>query len=159
LVTKYSLIYYPKDSTCEQATILEENVRLTKELAKFTTSKDKMSLDDLLSKQRSNNKKHGLGYNPKPQKKNTYKKEMPAQAKSKKVTNVGKAPKGKITCGDRTGPNNHYTLFTDYYGDVYAEYVGPNNGYAYRGYSIWVPKDLVAIAKEPIDRWVPKSST
>ena len=65
LVTKYGLIYYPKDSTCEKATILEENVRLTKELAKFTTSKNKMSLDDLLSKQRSNNKKHGLGYTPK----------------------------------------------------------------------------------------------
>ena len=31
----------------KKATILEENVRLTKELAKFTTSKNKMSLDDL----------------------------------------------------------------------------------------------------------------
>jgi len=118
-----------------------------------------MGLDDLLSKQRSNNKKFGLGYTPKSYKKNNYKKEMPAQAKNKKVTNDGKAPKGKATNGDRTGPNNHYTLFTDYYGDVYAEYVGPSNGYAYRGYSIWVPKDLVAIAKEPIVRWVPKSST
>ena len=83
----------------------------------------------------------------------------PAQEKNKKVTNNGKAPKGKATSGDRTGPNNHYALFKDYYGDVYAEYVGPRNGYAYRGYSIWVPKDLVAIAKEPINRWVPKSST
>ncbi|KAM0872543.1 hypothetical protein ACQ4PT_038661 [Festuca glaucescens] len=137
LVTKYGLNYYPKDSTCEQATILEENVRLTKELAKFTTSKNKMGLDDLLSKQRSNNKKYGLGYVPKPYKKNNYKKEMPAQEKNKKVTNDGKVPKGKATSGDRTGPNNHYALFKDYYGDVYAEYVGPRNGYAYRGYSIW----------------------
>ncbi|KAK1630722.1 hypothetical protein QYE76_005037, partial [Lolium multiflorum] len=52
LVTKYGLNYYPNDSACEQATILEENARLIKELAKSTTSKNKMGLDDLLSKQR-----------------------------------------------------------------------------------------------------------
>ncbi|KAK1698125.1 hypothetical protein QYE76_014822 [Lolium multiflorum] len=137
LVTKYGLNYYPNESACEQATTLEENVRLKKELAKFTTTKSKMGLDDLLSKQRSNNQKYGLGYVPKPYKKNNYKKEKPAQEKNKKVTNDGKAPKGKATSGDRTGPNNHYALFFDYYGDVYANYVGPRNGYAYRGYSIW----------------------
>ncbi|KAK1679320.1 hypothetical protein QYE76_040168 [Lolium multiflorum] len=137
LVTKYGLNYYPNESACEQATTLEENVRLKKELAKFTTTKNKMGLDDLLSKQRSNNQKYGLGYVPKPYKKNNYKKEKPAQEKNKKVTNDGKAPKGKATSGDRTGPNNHYALFVDYYGDVYANYVGPRNGYAYRGYSIW----------------------
>ncbi|KAK1664604.1 hypothetical protein QYE76_052763 [Lolium multiflorum] len=137
LVTKYGLNYHPNESACEQATILEENVRLKKELAKFTTTKSKMGLDDLLSKQRSNNQKYGLGYVPKPYKKNNYKKEKPAQEKNKKVTNDGKAPKGKATSGDRTGPNNHYALFIDYYGDVYANYVGPRNGYAYRGYSIW----------------------
>ncbi|KAK1606085.1 hypothetical protein QYE76_029758 [Lolium multiflorum] len=133
LVTKYGLNYYPNESACEQATTLEENVRLKKELAKFTTTKNKMGLDDLLSKQRSNNQKYGLGYDPKPYKKNNYKKEKPAQEKNKKVTNDGKAPKGKATSGDRTGPNNHYALFVDYYGDVYANYVGPRNGYAYRG--------------------------
>ncbi|KAK1628821.1 hypothetical protein QYE76_003136 [Lolium multiflorum] len=137
LVTKYGLNYHPNESACEQATILEENVRLKKELAKFTTTKNKMGLDDLLSKQRSNNQKHGLGYVPKPYKKNNYKKEKPAQEKNKKVTNDGKASKGKATSGDRMGPNNHYALFIDYYGDVYANYVGPRNGYAYRGYSIW----------------------
>ncbi|KAK1693642.1 hypothetical protein QYE76_010339 [Lolium multiflorum] len=137
LVTKYGLNYYPNESACEQATTLEENVRLKKELAKFTTTKSKMGLDDLLSKQRSNNQKYGLGYVPKPYKKNNYKKEKPAQEKNKKVTNDGKAPKGKAASGDRTGPNNHYAYFVDYYGDVYANYVGPRNGYAYRGYSIW----------------------
>ncbi|KAK1679090.1 hypothetical protein QYE76_039938 [Lolium multiflorum] len=137
LVTKYGLNYYPNESACEQATTLEENVRLKKELAKFTTTKSKMGLDDLLSKQRSNNQKYGLGYVPKPYKKNNYKKEKPAQEKNKKVTNDGKAPKGKAASGDRTGPNNHYDLFVDYYSDVYANYVGPRNGYAYRGYSIW----------------------
>ncbi|KAK1661037.1 hypothetical protein QYE76_049196 [Lolium multiflorum] len=134
LVTKYGLNYYPNDSACEQATILEENARLTKELAKFTTAKNKMGLDDLLSKQRSNNQKFGLGYAPKPRKKNNYKKEKPAQEKNKKITSDGKASKGKATSGDRTGSNNHYALFVDYYGDVYVEYVGPCNGYAYREY-------------------------
>ncbi|KAK1631554.1 hypothetical protein QYE76_005869 [Lolium multiflorum] len=137
LVTKYGLDYHPNESSCEQASILEENVRLTKELAKFTTAKNKMGLDDLLSKQRSNNQNFGLGYVPKSHKKNNYKKEKPAQDKNKKVTNVGKASKGKATSGDRTGPNDHYALFVDYYGDVYANYVGPRNGYAYREYSIW----------------------
>ncbi|KAK1619621.1 hypothetical protein QYE76_025138 [Lolium multiflorum] len=135
LVTKYGLNYYPNDSACEQATILEENARLTKELAKFTTSKNKMGLDDLLSKQRSNNQKYGLGYAPKPYKKNNYKKEKPAQEKNKKVTNDGKAPKGKATSGDRTGPNNHYALF-DYYGDVYAKYVGPRMAMLIEGFQV-----------------------
>ncbi|KAK1693378.1 hypothetical protein QYE76_010075 [Lolium multiflorum] len=49
LVTKYGLDYHPNESSCEQASILEENVRLTKELAKFTTAKNKMGLDDLLT--------------------------------------------------------------------------------------------------------------
>ncbi|KAK1670951.1 hypothetical protein QYE76_059110 [Lolium multiflorum] len=137
LVTKYGLDYHPNESSCEQASILEENVRLTKELAKFTTAKNKMGLDDLLSKQRSNNQKYGLGYTPKSHKKNNYKKEKPAQDKNKKVTNNGKASKGKATNGAHTGPNDHYALFVDYYGDVYANYVGPPNGYAYREYSIW----------------------
>ncbi|KAK1683949.1 hypothetical protein QYE76_044797 [Lolium multiflorum] len=75
LVTKYGLDYHPNESSCEQASILEENVRLTKELAKFTTAKNKMGLDGLLSKQRSNNQKFGLGYAPKSYKKNNYKKE------------------------------------------------------------------------------------
>src|SRR4051794_8256419 len=116
LVTKYGLDYFPTSSTCENATILEENVRLNKELAKLTTSKNKMSLDDLLSKQRSNNKKHGLGYAP-----HAKKKEVPAQAKKRKVHNGGKAQKGKDINLDHSGLDNpHYELFTDYYGDVYA---------------------------------------
>ncbi|KAK1693423.1 hypothetical protein QYE76_010120 [Lolium multiflorum] len=125
LVTKYGLNYHPNESSCEQATILEENVRLTKELAKFTTAKNKMGLDDLLSKQRSNNQKFGLGYASKSHKKKNYNNEKPAQEKNKKVTNDGEALKGKTTSIDRTGPNNHYALFVDYYGGVYANYVGP----------------------------------
>ncbi|KAK1696033.1 hypothetical protein QYE76_012730 [Lolium multiflorum] len=89
LVTKYGLNYYPNESACEQATTLEENVRLKKELAKFTTTKSKMGLDDLLSKQRSNKQKYGLGYVPKPYKKNNYKKEKPAQEENKKGYSSG----------------------------------------------------------------------
>ncbi|KAK1602567.1 hypothetical protein QYE76_008334 [Lolium multiflorum] len=62
---------------------------LTKELAKFTTATNKMGLDDLLSKQRSNNQKFGLGYAPKSYKKNNYKKEKPAQDKNKKGYSSG----------------------------------------------------------------------
>ncbi|KAK1684568.1 hypothetical protein QYE76_045416 [Lolium multiflorum] len=104
LVTKYGLNYYPNESACEQATTLEENVRLKKELAKFTTTKNKMGLDDLLSKQRSNNQKYGLGYVPKPYKKNNYKKEKPAQEKNKKGYSSG-GPKWVFD----SGCTNHMT--------------------------------------------------
>jgi hypothetical protein len=33
--------------------------------------------------------------------------------------------------------NPHYVLLKDYYGDVYAKYVGPHDGYI--EYAIWVP--------------------
>ncbi|KAK1686289.1 hypothetical protein QYE76_047137 [Lolium multiflorum] len=104
LVTKYGLNYYPNESACEQATTLEENVRLKKELAKFTTTKSKMGLDDLLSKKRSNNQKYGLGYVPKPYKKNNYKKEKPAQEKNKKGYSSG-GPKWVFD----SGCTNHMT--------------------------------------------------
>ena len=58
----------------KKATILEENVRLTKELAKLTSSKGKMSLDDILSKQRSPHNQGGLGYVPYATKKKKNKK-------------------------------------------------------------------------------------
>ena len=110
-----------------------------------------------MNKQRSNNKKHGLGYVPYAKKKyNNNKKEMPAQEKNKKVIGGDKAPKGKVTKNDQTGLDNpHYELFTDYYGDVYARYVGPYDGYIV--WSIWVPKTLVTNMKGPIEKWVPKT--
>ncbi|KAK1682427.1 hypothetical protein QYE76_043275 [Lolium multiflorum] len=88
----------------KQASILEENFRLTKELAKFTTAKNKKGLDDLLSKQRSNNQKFGLGYVPKSHKKNNYKKEKPAQDKNKKGYSSG-GPKWVFD----SGCSNHMT--------------------------------------------------
>ena len=51
--------------------------------------------------------------------------------------------------------NPHYVLYCDYYGDVYAKYVGPYDGDV--ALSIWVPKTLVANKRGPIESWVPKS--
>ncbi|KAK1670539.1 hypothetical protein QYE76_058698 [Lolium multiflorum] len=117
---------------------LSDPLLLTKELAKFTTSKNKMGLDDLLSKQRSNNKKYGLGYVPKPHKKNNYKKEKPAQKKNKKLH--GKQLKKRhpinnivTTSGplellhlDLFGPSHYDTLGGSKYGlvivDDYSRY-------------------------------------
>ncbi len=82
-------------STCDHANIIEENARLKDELAKSSSPQSKLSLDDLLSKQRSNNGKEGLGYSAKAKKTNK-KKAKPAQEK-KKVVNGGDASKGKAT--------------------------------------------------------------
>ncbi|KAK1642975.1 hypothetical protein QYE76_060780 [Lolium multiflorum] len=108
--------------TSEHAKLVAEHVRLQEELslhvetntyleslveeelAKFTTTKNKMGLDDLLSKQRSNNQKYGLGYVPKPYKKNNYKKEKPAQEKNKKGYSSG-GPKWVFD----SGCTNHMT--------------------------------------------------
>jgi hypothetical protein len=63
---------------------------------------------------------------------------------------------GKTTRDDLAGiVNPHYILFRDYYGDVYAKYVGPNDGYGV--WSILVPKTLVANKRAPIEKWGPKT--
>jgi hypothetical protein len=51
--------------------------------------------------------------------------------------------------------NPHYVLLRDYYGDVYARYVGPYDGYI--EYAIWVPKILVTNKRGPIQKWGPKT--
>ncbi|KAK1607319.1 hypothetical protein QYE76_030992 [Lolium multiflorum] len=142
----------PSSSTpsCDHANIIEENARLKDELAKASSPQSKLSLDDLLSKQRSNNGKEGLGYNAKAKKANKQK-AKPAQEKKKDITN-GEAPKGNTTNDDNAGnANPHYVLFKDYYGDVYDKYVGPYDGYV--AWSIWVPKTLVANKRGPIEKW------
>ncbi|KAK1620012.1 hypothetical protein QYE76_025529, partial [Lolium multiflorum] len=54
----------PSSSTpsCDHANLVEENARLKDELAKASSPQSKLSLDDLLSKQRSNNGKEGIGF-------------------------------------------------------------------------------------------------
>jgi chromosome segregation ATPase len=142
----------PSSSTpsCDHANVIEENARLKDELARTSSPQSKLSLDDLLSKQRSNNGKEGLGFNAKAKKANK-KKTKPAHEKAN-----GEPRKGNTINDDGAGIDNpHYVLFKDYYGDVYAKYVGPYDGYV--AWSIWVPKTLVANKRGPIAKWVPKS--
>jgi hypothetical protein len=46
--------------------------------------------------------------------------------------------------------NPHYVLCRDYYGNVYAKYVGPYDGYI--EWTIWVPKVLVTNKRGPIKK-------
>ena len=55
----------------------------------------------------------------------------------------------------REKSNPHYILYVDYYGDVYAKFVGPIN--VSIAHSIWVPKTLVANKRGPIGKGVHKS--
>ena len=101
--------------------------------------------------------KEGLGYVTKPKKKvDNIKVNRTKPAQAKTTTADGNATRGKTTRSDFTGHNNpNYILYTDYYGDVYAKYVGPYDGFI--AYSIWVPKTLVTNQRGPIEKWVPKS--
>jgi hypothetical protein len=100
------------------------------------------NLNDLLSNQRSNNVKTGLGYVSKAKKNNKKNKAKPAQAKKDPIMGDD-AIRCKATHDDYAGiANPHYVLFYDYYGDVYAKYVGPYDENV--AWSIWVPKTLVA---------------
>ena len=51
--------------------------------------------------------------------------------------------------------NPHYILYVDYYGDVYAKFVGPRDVSIAR--SIWVPKTHVANKRGPITKRVPET--
>jgi hypothetical protein len=61
------------------------------------------------------------------------------------------APKAKVsgpTHNNFAGKYNpHYVLLMDYYGEVYAKYVGPYDGFT--EYAIWVPKILVTNKRGP----------
>ena len=99
------------------------------------------ALDKILSMQRPRHGKEGLGYVAKPKKKNNKKKAKPSQAKKNDVVG-GDATRGRATHDDFAGIiNPNYVLYCDYYGDVYAKYVGPYDGDV--SWYIWVPKTLV----------------
>jgi hypothetical protein len=141
----------PSTSTppCDHANVIEENSRLKDELAKVSSPIGEKNLNDLLSNQRTNNGKEGIGFVAKKKKKNHKKKAKSAQVNDSIVS--GDATRGKATHNDFAGiANPHYVLFRDYYGDVYAKYVGPNDGYI--AWSIWVPKTLVANKRGPIEK-------
>ena len=121
-------------------------------LAKTSNFQNK-PLDDLLQMQKPHIGKEGLGYVAKKKKKNK-KKAKPAQAKKSTIAS-GDAIRSKTTRNDFARiANPHYILYVDYYGDVYAKYVGPYVGYI--AHSICVPKTLVANKRGSIVKWVPK---
>ena len=68
----------------------------------------------------------------------------------------GSATRGNTTSDDFAGKTNpHYILYVDYYGDIYAKFIGPRNVPNAR--STWVPKTLVANKRGPNEKWGPKS--
>ena len=121
------------------------------ELAKASIPQGEKKLE------KPHNRKEGLGYvaKAKKKKKNKKKKTNPAQAKKNPIVG-GEATRGNATSNDFAGiANPHYILYRDYYGDVYAKYIGPIGGNV--KWSIWVPKTLVTNKRGPIAKWVPKT--
>ena len=91
----------------------------------------------------------------KAKKKKNKKKAKSAQANKNTIVG-GDATRGKATRDDFAGKTNpNYVLFCDDYGDVYAKYVGPYDGYI--AWSIGVSKTIVANKRGPIEKWVPKT--
>ena len=135
--------------SCDHANIIEENARLKDELAKVSIAQCEDALDTLEGIQKQRNGKQGLGYQAKKKnKKNKKKKAKVAQAKKDQGVG-GNASKGKATHDNFAGITNpNYILYCDYYGDVYAKYVGPMDGYI--DWCIWVPKTLVANKRGPL---------
>jgi len=155
------------NSTLDQASLIEENKKLKEQLEKssLTAPKEGNVLDKVLAHHNVRNYKKGVGYNPRNDKNGaTPSKKINFVPQGHKVD--GKAKENVVNGGATRGNPNHkfagkdnpsYVLCKGTQGNVYAKYVGPRNGFIW--YSIWVPKDLVSLAKEPIYRWVPKSST
>ena len=163
LQTQLSKSNSPSTSTpsCDHANVIEKNARLKAELAKATsaktsTPKGKNKVVAQVLELKPHKGKEGLGYVAKAKKKvDNNKENMTKLAQDKTSTASGNATRGKTTCSDFAGHNiPNYILYTDYYGDVYAKYVGPYDGYI--SYSIWVPKTLVTNQRSPIEKWVPK---
>ena len=142
--------------TCDHANIIEENARLKDELAKVSSPQNDKPLYEVMKEQKIQIGKEGLGYVAKKKKKNKSKKKAKPSQKKKNDTTSGEATRGNSTRSDFAGPTNpNYILYTDYYGDIYAKYVGPYDGFI--AYSIWVPKTLVTNQRGPIAKWVPKT--
>ena len=137
--------------SCDHANVIEENARFKDELAKVSIPQGEKRLE------KPHIWKEGLGYVAKAKKKKKKKKKKanPAQAKKNPIGS-GEATRGNATSNDFAGiANPHYILYRDYYGDVYAKYIGPIGGNV--KWSIWVPKTLVTNKRGPIARWVPKT--
>ena len=161
LQTRLSNLHKPSTFTpSNDHAIVVENVARVKFVPSMATTvktsldKGKKALATPLHEQVTHKGKEGLGYVAKKNKK-TKKKAKPALAKKDDIAS-GSVTRGTPTRDDFAGMSNpNYALYVDYYGDVYARYIGPFDGYI--EYAIWVPKTLVANQKAPIAKWVPKS--
>ena len=133
----------------------------------LTSSQRKKSLDEILSQQKVRPRNQGLGFNPRnttksvnpPTKVDFVREGHKVVGNGKKVAIGGGATRGKPNNSFAGKNNPSYVLCKGKDGNVFAKYVGPRDGYAYRWYSIWVPKSLVTNAKGPITQWVPKLKT
>jgi hypothetical protein len=140
-----------------------------------TCNHDKSNFNELLNGQRNIPSRAGLAFVPE-----TIKKKKKNMRKDKKkqdaVTQAGNSaldqggnstPRAKNSAPGQarnSGPthnnsageyNPHYVLCRDYYGNLYAKYVGPWDDYV--EWAIWVPKILVTNKRGPIQNWVPKT--
>ena len=119
-------------SSCDHTNIIEENARLKDELAKVSSPQNDKPLYEVIKEQKLHVGKEGLGYvakKKKKKKKKSKKKAKPSQDK-KNGTSSGEATRGNSTRSDfARHANPNYILYTDYYGDVYAKYVGPYDGF------------------------------
>ena len=161
------------NSTCDQASLIKENLALHAQLKKglITCAQGEKNLNDVLSHHKETIAKEGLGFDPSTSvtKDVTLSKESTPQKVifvreghkgkgKKKVDEVGvvsgKATRGKPTPNkkkEKTPPS--YVLRKAKDGDVFAKFIGPHN--AFRFYAIWVPKTLVTNLRGPIAKWAP----
>ena len=130
------------------ANIIEENARLKINLAKDIS----LGKKPFVTPQKG---RVGVGFvEEKKKKENSMKDAMAPQAKkiphAKKVNIAsGVATRGKTTSDDFAGKTNpHYILYVDYYGDVYAKFVGPRNVPIAR--SIWFLRPLLLTKEDPL---------
>jgi hypothetical protein len=160
---------------CEHANLVEENAKLKSQLEKgiMACAQGEKNLNDLLSNQKDQIGKEGLGFSTKSKKKNNKKKKSSPSSKAiifvkegelakEKETNTivgGEVTRDLPTHNDFAGKYNpSYVLMKSRDGHVYAKYVGSSYGDDYH-WAIWVPKTLVTNKKGPIEKWVPKSKT
>jgi hypothetical protein len=164
------------NSCCDHDALVEENSKLKAQLEKglVTCIQGEKNLNDLLVNQKEHVGKEGIGFGAKAKKKKNKskkKKTLPSppnanivfvkegemvKEKEKEPIVNGDATRGTATHNDFAGKYNpSYVLCRDYYGHVYAKYVGPYDGYV--EWAIWVPKILVTNKRGPIQKWVPKT--
>ena len=151
---------------CELRNVLDENIKLKAELEKC------------LASQKASDGKEGLGKPSKSKKRKNRRKKKRTANSLKEAETSGEggggtsgrggnsAPKARVSapragvsgrsnkgCGGANNPN--YTLHRNYYGELYAVYTGPYDGYV--SWNIWVPKTISANMRGSIGKqWIPK---